>query len=399
MTEAKVLMVDDEENLLQAFKRALRKNFFIEAVKDGEIALGLLQDQGPFAVVVSDLRMPKMNGIEFLARVRRLSPNTIRILLTGYADLPTAIQAINEGNIFRFMTKPCDIDALARNVQMGVEQYNLVTAEKELLNNTLGGCIKVLLDILALLNPDAVGRASRIQKIVSDIAGHMGLTDRWHVDTAAMLSQIGCVVLPQDILQRVLEGGPVSARERSLFERHPQVAADLLRKIPRMEQVASIIALQFKHFDGKGFPEGPVSGEEIPLGARILKVALDLDACLRVGANEEEALLRLKARDGVYDPEVLSALEAFLHHEPPKPKWIPLSLLVVELEEGMILTKDLKTRDGKLLLVQGYEMSPAMIERLKGLAESGRVKEPVEIKTCRGKAYSRALVGETEAPV
>ena len=160
MTE-KILCVDDEPNVLQACRRQLRKRFHIETADGGEQALQAIAGQDPYAVIVSDMRMPGMDGIQFLARAKELTPNSVRIMLTGNSDQQTAIEAVNEGNIFRFLTKPCPAESLAKAIAAGVEQYRLVTAEKELLEKTLRGSIKVLTEVLSLVNPTAFGRAAR----------------------------------------------------------------------------------------------------------------------------------------------------------------------------------------------------------------------------------------------
>jgi len=131
MTE-KILFVDDEPPVLDGYKRMLYKDFKVETAVGGEQGLAAIQEHGPFAVVISDMRMPGMNGAEFLAQVRQKVPDTVRMLLTGYADLNAAIDAVNRGNIFRFLTKPCEKDVLAGAIHLGVEQYRSVTAEKEL---------------------------------------------------------------------------------------------------------------------------------------------------------------------------------------------------------------------------------------------------------------------------
>ena len=119
----KVLLVDDDANVLHAFKRQLRKQFFIETASSPERGLEVLKKYGPYAVVVSDLRMPGMDGNEFLSRVKRLSPATVRMLLTGYADFQAALKAINSGHIFRLLTKPCPPDTLADAITSGIEEY------------------------------------------------------------------------------------------------------------------------------------------------------------------------------------------------------------------------------------------------------------------------------------
>ena len=206
-----------------------------------------------------------MDGIQFLSRVRQTAPDSVRMMLTGNADLSTAIGAVNEGNIFRFLTKPCEQQALIKALSDGVRQYQLITAERELLEKTLRGSIKVLSEILHLLNPEAFGRASRITRYARKIASAMGVSDVWQIETAAALSQIGCVILPETALKKLYKGEELSGEESQLFAMHPYVGSDLLSHIPRMETIAKIIANQEKNFDDSESPQESKQGEDIPL--------------------------------------------------------------------------------------------------------------------------------------
>src|SRR5207253_2334943 len=147
-------------------QRQLRKKFDLVIAVGGEEGLAAVAERGPFAVIVSDMCMPGLNGVQFLTRVREVAPDSVRMLLTGHADVPSTIGAINEGNIFRFLTKPCTPEAFGKALEAGVEQYRLITAEKDLLEQTLRGSIKVLTELLALANPLAFGKASRVQRLV-----------------------------------------------------------------------------------------------------------------------------------------------------------------------------------------------------------------------------------------
>lgn len=372
----KILFVDDEPNLLAGIQRQLRKHFALETALGGEEGLEAVQDRGPYAVIVSDLRMPGMDGIQFLARVRKLSPDTVRMMLTGNADLNAAIEAVNEGNIFRFMTKPCSPETLARALQQGIKQYRLITAERELLEKTLRGSIKVLSEVLALLNPEAFGRASRITRYAREIAVTLGLPEVWEIETAATLSQIGCIVFPETVLQKLFRGEALDGEEQQLYNMHPSVAFDLLAHIPRMERIAEIVTLQDKCFDGSGPPADPRRGRDIPQGARILKVVIDFDTLVARGSSKDDAMVDLRQRQGHYDPSVLGALEAVLAVERG---YLVRFVKVLELQDSMILDQDLHTSDGRLLITRGYQVSKTMRERLKHWAQSSGIPEPIRV--------------------
>ncbi len=374
--QEKILFVDDEQNILDALRRQLRKRFTFDTALGGEEGLKLLKQKGPYAVVVSDLRMPKMDGIEFLRLTKELSPDTVRMMLSGHADLTNAINAVNEGNIFRFLTKPCPVDRLCKALQDGIDQYRLIRAEKELLDDTLKGSIKVLTDLLAIVNPEAFGRASRVRALVKDLANYMALPDTWQIETAALLSHVGFVTMPEDTLGKIYRNEQLSGEEAQLFQMHPFIASDLIKNIPRMEGVAEIIAYQEKLYDGSGIPTDHPGGEDIPLGARILKVALDYDSLQISGKNAKEAYSELRARNGRYDPKVLKALEMALGLEV---KYELRSVKIGELRGGMIFAEDVTSLEGRLLVAKGQEVTPALFERLKNFSRVAPVKEPIKV--------------------
>ncbi len=370
----KVLFVDDDPAVLQAFRRQFRKSFQIETAPNGTEALETIDNRGPFAVIVSDMRMPGMNGVEFLKLAREWAPQTVRIMLTGNADQQTAINAVNEGSIFRFLCKPCPPEQMLAAIQAGIRQYELVTAEKELLEKTLSGSVKVLTDVLALTNPLAFGHASRVHRLVKDLCAQIKPEPAWHTLIAAMLSQIGCVTVPQRTLEKVYRGQRLTSEERDMLDAHPATGSDLVANIPRLEPVARIIAYQRKGFDGSGTPTDGVAGDRIPLGARILRVALDYDTLRTAGREEVDAFVELRAHATRYDPRVLAALENTIGFEETlEVREVP----VEQLDEGMTLARDLITSTGALLVSKGQEVTCALRRRLCNFARHGQIRDRV----------------------
>ncbi len=372
----KVLFVDDEPNILEAYKRQFRKIFQVRTAVGGQTGIGIVMEEGPFSVVVSDLKMPVMNGIEFLAKVKSLSPDTVRMMLTGYADLQTAIDAVNEGNIFRFLTKPCPPDKLALAIGEGLRQYDLIVAERELLEKTLKGSIQILSEILSLINPEAFGRSTRIRSTIREMMRYLEIANGWMVESAAMLSQIGCVILTEEVLKKVYHGAPLSDEESQLYNMYPSIGHDLVKNIPRMEEVAQIIAYQEKNFDGTGIPLDEVKGEKIPLGARLLKVALDFDKYQSSGLSPGQALGRMKKRAGWYDPRILGALASVIStRESASIRELTLN----ELKGTMILAEDIRSTDGALLVSKGQEITWPLIARLKNFSRTKHIQEPIKV--------------------
>ncbi|MBU0595075.1 response regulator [Candidatus Bipolaricaulota bacterium] len=372
----KVLCVDDDLNILNAYRRGLRRLFEIETAPGGPEGLKAIASQGPFAVVVSDMRMPGMDGIKFLTAVKKCAPESVRIMLTGNADQQTAIDAVNEGSIFRFLTKPCPPEHLAKTLTAGIEQYDLITAEKELLGKTLKGAIKLLSEVLSLTNPTAFGHASRVRNVVRDLCKELKVPNPWLFEIAAMLSQIGCVTIPPETLAKVQNGEEFTADEAKMFESHPKVGCDLVAHIPRLENVSQIIAYQQKRFDGSGPPSGSVAGDDIPLGARILKVALDYDALKWSGLSDADVMLALSEREGWYDAQIL---EKVGNIRGPKAPVSIRSVRMRELNTTMTLVEDVTTVEGSLVVGKGQEVTHSLCERLKNFSRHRDIKEPIRV--------------------
>jgi response regulator RpfG family c-di-GMP phosphodiesterase len=375
MTE-RILCVDDDPNILHAYQRALRRQYHIESALGGEEALDAVVNQGPYAVVVADMRMPGMNGVQLLAKVKELAPDTVRMMLTGNADQQTALEAVNEGQIFRFMTKPCPPEVFANVLEAGLVQYRLITAEKELMSKTLGGSVKVLTDVLSLVNPAAFGRASRVRRLAEQICGELHTEKTWMIRIAAMLSQIGCVAVPEETLAKVYRGQDLSRAESAAFQEHPQLGSELLANIPRLEQVAEIIAYQEKLFDGRGHPPDGRRGDRIPLGSRILKVALDFDVMVSTGNSDEIALAMMNDRKDWYDPAVLAALKNALEITGTH---VIRRVQVSTLMDGMILADDVESLRGTLLCARGQEVTRSMRARLRNYAANVGIQAPIRV--------------------
>ena len=240
--KARVLCVDDEPHVLDGLVRNLRRGYDVAKATSGEEGLKVLSDDGPFAVVLSDMRMPGMDGATFLRKVRQAAPDTTRMLLTGYAQFEAAIAAVNEGGIFRFLTKPCPADNLRQAFEAAVEQHRLVIAERVLLEQTLQGSIQVLCDVLSISNPVAFGRAMRVRKRATDVAAALALKDRWILETGAMLSQLGAISLPDETAERYCFGRDMDDQEKAMVAEIPAISEKLLAKIPRLEPVVRSLA-------------------------------------------------------------------------------------------------------------------------------------------------------------
>lgn len=373
----RILCLDDERNVLDALVRTLRTLYQVETATEGAKALEILKSQPSFAVVLSDLRMPHMSGIEFLTMARAVSPDTTRVLLTGYGDMEAAIAAINDGNIFRMLTKPCPTDVLVKALAASVEVNRLVTAEKVLLEQTLQGSVKVLTEILSLANPAAFGRATRVQRTITELQDFFKIDDRWAAQVSAVFSQIGAVTLPSRTQQRIYHNEALTKEEQEMVERLPHLVENLLANIPRLESVREILRLQTKRFDGKDAAVTGSVGEQIPWGARALKLAVDMDV-LESGRNSELSSLDvLRSRTGWYDPALLEAIAKTRGENTNETRLLELKFS--QMRPGMIFAEDVLSSKGLLLIARGQAVTASLLERIQNSLLDHGIREPVQM--------------------
>lgn len=372
----KLLCVDDEPQVLEGLVLHLRRRYQVTTATSGAAGLDVLGRDADTAVVISDMRMPGMDGAAFLARVREAVPDTARVLLTGHADLDSAIAAVNDGQIFRFLTKPCTPAALLAAVDAAAEQHRLVTAERVLLERTLHGSIKALTDVLALTNPASFGRAARIKQQVSALAVELGMAQRWQVEVAAMLSQLGYIILPAEVVEKVQLNQRLSPDEAAMVSRAPAVTDELLRNIPRLDDVREILRQADEPFAKLDAASSDARARLVARGSQLIQVALDLDALEMQGNPTSLALATMRARADRYDPVVLEALETLHAGDIPQGEQREISISAVE--EGMVFADDVKTANGTLLVARGFEVTAGFVERLRNL-RTGLVKQPVRV--------------------
>ncbi len=376
MTNPRVLLVDDERLLVEALQRQIRRRFDVHIATRASEAFDILAQQRPFAVVVSDMKMPGMDGIQFLAKVKESWPDATRIMLTGLTDVKTAIDAVNDGHVFRFLTKPCPADILTSTIEAGVKQNQLITSERELLSKTLGGAVSLLTQVLSLVNPEAFGRAARARETVRQICVVMSVDQSWEIEMAAMLSQVGCVAAAEGPLKKAMRGENLTPEEQATYASHIKIGHDLVEKIPRLGNVAKSILYQDKRFDGEGFPADDRAGATIPLGGRMLKAALDLDALLCGNADNDTALATMARRRGWYDPTVFAALETAAN-----PRFEVRNVRLADLDDSMTFDEHVVAVSGDVLVAGGQRATALIRERLREYAKSCRnIREPIRVR-------------------
>lgn len=375
----KVLFVDDEAAVLDGFKRILYRDFDVDTAVGAEQGLGAIRERGPYAVVVSDMRMPGMNGAQFLAEVRQQAPDTVRMLLTGFTDLNAAMDAVNQGNIFRFLTKPCEKEVLGKALADGLVQYRLVTAEKELLEKTLMGSIQVLTEVLGAASPEAFGRSMRIAGYVRQFVQRFQLTSAWRFEAAAMLSQLGCVTLDPHLIKAAYSGEPLPAEDHARFAAHPQIARDLLSHIPRLEPVAWMIGQQFTSEDMlPSTPRTSQFDDDVVFGAKLLRLAIQLDNLKLHGNTDEQAVAELTEHHSEFGAELIQALTNIKPESADKElRRVPVSKLVA----GMILEQEIRTQTGILVVPKGQAVTPALVIKLNNYAQAETIAKELMVLT------------------
>jgi response regulator RpfG family c-di-GMP phosphodiesterase len=414
-----VLCVDDEPSILSAIKRVLRtEDCNVLLASSGADALEVLAHH-TVDVVVSDMRMPGMDGAQLLAQVRERWPHTARILLTGYADMKDTVAAINEGQIYRYIHKPWDETELRLTVRQAAErmalerernQLQALTAvqntELKALNTTLEERVQERTAQLSHANEQLKRNYLTSIKIFSSLmelrsgglAGHGKRTAQWarkvakamerpedevqDIFVAGLLHDIGFMALPDTVLAKPV--GKLTAEEMAQYQRHPLLGAESLMAMEDHQNVANLIRAHHERFDGTGFPH-QLAGADIALGARILAVCSTWEDLLQghlTGGNmtdEQARTLIQHGRGTQFDPEVV---DVFLHiSQATAPKaevLVPTAL--DQLVPGMCLGKDLLSREGLLLLSAGHALTPDLIYRIRRYAKVEKIDLVLDIK-------------------
>jgi response regulator RpfG family c-di-GMP phosphodiesterase len=366
----RIICVDDEPRVLKGLRRTLGRDFDLEVAESGHEALRIMRASEPFQVVVSDMRMPTMNGAQLLATVRTEFPDAARVLLTGQSDLQDAIAAVNEGNIFRFLSKPCPPEILHTALEDAVEHNRLIRSERELLDETVRGSVGLLAEILAIRDPAAAAKGIRHRDHVSALAEVLEIAHPWDIEVAATLSEIGYALIPSDIVDRWRDGEELTVKEQELIERQPRVARDLVAKIPRLESVADIL-------EALAPGSRPSPNHRVQLAVDLIHAAAVYDGYLRGGLKEGAAVSRMRSTHNEIPDEILDGLE---HLAVAAGGYAIRSWRASDLVSGVRLAEDLYSADGRLLLTAGAEVTLAAKTRITQFADHVGIREPIKVR-------------------
>lgn len=414
-----VLCVDDEPNILSAIRRVLRgSGCRVLTADSGQQALELLSAE-TVHLIISDMRMPSMDGAQLLEQVRRQWPAITRILLTGQSDVGSTMAAINRGEIFRYISKPWNEDELLMAAREGLErqallsekarleravaQHNdeltrlnasleqqvlertgqLSSANAKLSKNYLGS-IKAFSNLIELRGGATAGHSRRVAELARRIALQMNLpaADVQAVFVAGLLHDIGHVGLSDALLATSVPR--MTPEDKAQYEQHSALGEQALMALEDMQPVATIVRSHHERHDGMGFPDG-LSGDAIPIGARILAVADTYDdlqsgqlARAELAAADARMLVQ-RGRNTQFDPCVVDAFLELLRKREAPPSFVELS--VEQLKPGMVLARDLRSREGMVLLAADHVLSGDLIQRVVAYANRHGLDLVIAVQT------------------
>jgi response regulator RpfG family c-di-GMP phosphodiesterase len=379
----KILCVDDDPTMLTTLRITLGQFFEVETADDASAGLQALKKNGPFAVILSDMKMPGMDGSSFLNEANYLAPDSVRVMLTGNRDQETAMRAVNEGHVFQLVTKPCDLDLLSQTIHAAVRQHQLITGERQLLEETLNGSVNLLTNILTLVDPAGFVKTTVLRDYIHEYLLQFGASTshRWEVEMAAMLLNVGQVAIPRSLAEKESSGAGLSEAEKEMMERIPETGFGLLVNIPRLSHVAEIVRYQNKNYDGSGYLKDDLQGEEIPYGARLVRVLTQLIEKEASGLARPAACAALRGSKGIYDPKILgNCAHLKVRASPEHAAENVATVLIAELTNHHILVSPILTKEGIMIAPSGTEVSNLILEKVRNFKALHVLREPIQVK-------------------
>ena len=343
---------------MRGFQLNLRKDFELHLASDGVEGLEIFEKEGGFALVLSDMRMPRMNGAEMLAEIKKRDHEVSTILLTGHTDFDSAMAAVNDGNVFRMLSKPCPPERLIKVLNDGLEQYDLIRSKRILLDQTLRGAVDALAESLSTAKPLFFGRVQRVRRMANELAMKQDVPNAWRVDVASVFSQLAYLALPENVTEDVYYRRDLSKEVKALLAKFPEDTRNILNKIPGLEEVGEILKsvdVQYR------FEEEKEDG--VRLAASILKVALDFDYYEEQGYNRSIIVSTLKERNKDYDPKVTQSLSDLIviAEETSTLQEIKID----DIDIGMRLSQELRLDDGFLIAAAGTDVDRQLLKVIR----------------------------------
>jgi response regulator RpfG family c-di-GMP phosphodiesterase len=422
-----ILCVDDEPNILSSLRRLFRtKGFQVRVAESGKAGLALLELEA-IDLVISDMRMPEMDGAKFLEHVRARWPDTVRLLLTGYSDITSIIDAINRGEIYRYITKPWDDNDIVLIVRQALERKALeqekqrlealtirqneeltalnasletkveartaeLTVANEKLKTNFVTSIKVFSTLIEMRGGNLAGHSRRVADLARRIALKLALDSKLvqEIFVAGLLHEIGKVGFADELLSTPV--AMMKPPQLDAYRKHAAQAEQLLLPLQDLRSASEIISAQFERFDGTGFPDR-LSEDTIPIGTRILTLASDYDN-MQIGTltpsrlNPEEAKIIIIHGSGKrYDPKVVAAFLDVLggvpREEAERERAREIAVVSGDMQVGMVLSRDLITPSGLLMLSADHILDNRLISKIRSFERSGGLQLTAYIRADR----------------
>jgi CheY-like chemotaxis protein len=334
-----------------------------------------LTELAPVTVVISDMRMPHVSGAQFLKQVAERFPTTVRILLTGASDLYDAVDAVNNGNLFRFLLKPCPADQLRSTLKDAIAYHRTITSERELLGRTLLGSIRALTEVLAIADPNAFGRIGRLKELALATATQLNLADRWSLEYAALVCQLGNISLSDVTTKKLYLGLPTTVAERIQIDQAAHLPPKIIAHIPRLESVHRIL-------ESLALDDPPPSSPR-DLGSEILRIVLAYEQLERTSKGHPSAISALRALAKRYDPDVFAAFLKTIG-ETNTERTSGLAVRIDQLRPGMITMSEIRSPTGVLIAAAGIEITSGLIAKLENFS-LGSLPEKIIVRPKQGR--------------
>lgn len=376
-----LLVVDDDPKIREAFVRLFQDKVKVITFAETEGALKWLKEGHSAAVIVSALNVPGRGGNAFLQASETFTPHAARLILTKDTALEPVKQAVNEGSIFMILSKPCTATELTSAIEEAMAYHDGIMKERQVLEKTLAGSVKLLIEMLSLFHSEAFRRTPVIRAQALKLAKKLGLKRNWELEMAVMFSPLGEALLPKEILSRYLAARTLTEQEREILKRAPEQTRHLLQNIPQFEKVADVLYLSGRGFDGSGFPEDGPSGKDIPINARIIRILSDLWYASPESGVDAAAFEALSINGKKYDPQLLEIAKSCLLDgvEPLEERSVTLCYIRA-LKPGDILIDDVLTESShELVLSRGHQLTQTTIRRLEQFNHVAGIRQPVRV--------------------
>lgn len=370
----KILIVDDDPQILAMYPVRFNKVVDIITAERASIALDLLK-QEKFAVFVVDYNLPEMNGLELIKQAQIISPDTISLILTGEANLDLAISAINQGNIFKFLVKPCSYKVMAAAFIDALKEYRTIRAKISKHKQNYTGVVAGFIHIIKLLKPSFLSTRKNLELYISAISANLSPDTINDFQLSVLLAALNFDTISPEISQKIQEGTTLNKEEALIASNIPKAMEMLLQKIPMLSKAKELIRYSLKHFNGIGYPHDDLIEEAIPYEARIINILLEIT---RQEANSIDFLnitKNMRDEPNKYDIDILNKVEEWIKHA----KYEQISATIINLRIGDLLLDNISTNKGIILVSSGNKVTKSMIIKLQNHPEVEDIIQPINV--------------------